>query len=154
MPSNSGSRIEPIHRLSKSGGKVCEYIPILDNPGHIVGIFERQGEVEFENGEKATQILRGTIDINRGKGTFQGYSLFTFEDGSTTIAKVEGTHGIPSGKKLPISHVKGKYIKGTGRYQGIEGKVAFEGKQVKPYGGEHKADMEVEGTVEYTLPKK
>ena len=36
----------------------------------------------------------------------------------------------------------------------IEGTVAFKGKQIKPYGGEHKADMEVEGTVDYTLPKK
>ena len=37
---------------------------------------------------------------------------------------------------------------------GIEGTVAFKGKQTKPYGGEHKADMEVEWTVDYTLPKK
>ena len=48
-----------------------EYIPILDTPGHIVGVFERQGEVLFEDGEKAKQILRGTIDLNRGKGTVQ-----------------------------------------------------------------------------------
>ena len=64
-----------------------EYIPILDTPGHIVGLFERQGDVLFEDGEKAKQILRGTIDFNRGKGTFQSYSLFTFDDGSTTVAK-------------------------------------------------------------------
>lgn len=131
-----------------------EYIPILDAPGHIVGIFERQGDVLFEDGEKAKQILRGTVDINRGQGTFQGYSLFTFEDGSTTIAKMEGVIKIPPGKKLPGSEGKGKYIKGTGRFQGIEGTLTIKGKQTKPYGGEYKGDQEIEVTATYTLPRK
>ena len=131
-----------------------EYIPILDSPGHIIGIFERQGDVQFEDGEKAKQILRGTIDYNRGKGFFQAYSLFTFEDGSTTIAKNEGTSEIPPGGKFPVSQVKGKYIKGSGRFQGIEGTLDIKAKQIKPYGGEYKGDQEVEGTITYTLPKK
>ena len=86
----------------------------------------------FEDGEKAKQILRGTIDFNRGKGTFQSYSLFTFEDGSTTVVKNEGTFGIPPGGKFPVSEGKGKYIKGTGRIQGIQGTVSIKGKQTKP----------------------
>jgi hypothetical protein len=131
-----------------------QYIPILDTPGHIVAIFERQGDVLFEDGEKAKQILRGTIDFNRGKGTFQAYSLFTFEDGATTIAKMEGTFEIPPGGKLPATEGKGKYIKGTGRFQGIEGTLSIKGKQTKPYGGEYKGDQEIELTATYTLPGK
>lgn len=131
-----------------------EFIPILDTPGHIVGVFERQGDVQFEDGEKAKQILRGTVDINRGQGTFQSYSLITFEDGSTTMIKVEGVSKMPPGGKLPISEGKGEYIKGTGRFQGIQGTMSFKGKQTKPYGGQYKADMEVEATATYTLPGK
>jgi hypothetical protein len=131
-----------------------EYIPILDSPGHIVGLFERQGDVLFEDGEKAKQILRGTIDFDRGKGTFQSYSLFTFDDGSTTIAKVEGTFEIPPGGKLPVSKGNGKYIKGSGRYKGIQGTYTFNGKQTKPYGGEFKGDQEIEVIADYKLPKK
>ncbi len=131
-----------------------EYIPILDTPGHIVGLFERQGEVLFEDGEKAKQILRGTIDFNRGKGTFQGYSLFTFDDGSTTIARVEGKFEIPPGEKLPVTEGKGKYIKGTGRFHGIEGTLSLKGKQTKPYGGEYKGDQKIDVTATYTLPGK
>jgi len=131
-----------------------QYIPILDTPGHIVAIFERQGDVLFEDGEKAKQILRGTVDSNRGKGSFQSYSLFTFEDGSTTIAKTEGMFEIPPGGKLPVVEGKGKYIKGTGRFQGIEGTTSFKGKQTKPYGGEYKGDQEVDVIATYTLPEK
>ena len=131
-----------------------EYIPILDAPGHIVGIFERQGDVLFEDGEKAKQIFRGTVDSNRGKGFFQGYSLVTFEDGATIISTMGGTFEIPKGGKLPVSKGKGKYIKGTGRFQGIEGTVSFTGKQTKPYGGEYKAEQESDVTVNYTLPGK
>ncbi|MCP4578960.1 MAG: hypothetical protein GY846_22010 [Deltaproteobacteria bacterium] len=131
-----------------------EYIPILDTPGHIIGIFERQGDVLFEDGEKAKQILRGTVDMNRGRGTFQAYSLTTYEDGSTTILKNEGSFEIPPGGKLPVSKGKGKFIKGTGRFQGIKGTASFKGKQTKPYGGEYKADQEVEVTATYTLPGK
>jgi hypothetical protein len=131
-----------------------EYIPILDTPGHIVGLFERQGDVLFEDGEKAKQILRGTIDFNQGKGTFHSYSIFTFDDGSTTVVRNEGTFEIPPGGKLPVSEGKGKYIKGTGRFQGIEGTVSIKGKQTKPYGGEYKGDQEIEATATYTLPSK
>ena len=108
----------------------------------------------FEDGEKAKQIFRGTVDSNRGKGTFQGYSLVTFEDGATIISTMEGTFEIPKGGKLPVSKGKGKYIKGTGRFHGIEGTLSFTAKQTKPYGGEYKAEQESDVTVNYTLPKK
>ena len=143
-------------RKCKINNKITQfqYIPILDAPGHIIGLFERQGDVLFEDGEKAKQIFRGTVDSNRGKGTFQGYSLVTFEDGATIISTMEGTFEIPKGGKLPVSKGKGKYIKGTGRFHGIEGTVSFTGKQTKPYGGEFKAEQESDVTVNYTLPKK
>lgn len=143
-------------RKCKINNKITQfqYLPILDSPGHIMGIFERQGDVLFENGEKAKQIFRGTVDSNRGKGAFQGYSLLTFEDGATIIATMEGTFEIPKGGKLPVSEGKGKYIKGTGRFQGIEGTVSFTGKQTKPYGGEYKAEQESDVIGTYTLPGK
>jgi hypothetical protein len=131
-----------------------EMIPILDVPGHIIAVYERKGDVVFEDGEKAKQTLWGLLDITSGNGTFSGYSLYSFEDGSLTIAKIEGIVKMLSGEKLPVTEGTGKYTKGTGRFQGIEGTVSFKGKQTKPFGGEHKADMELDFVATYTLPAK
>lgn len=133
-----------------------EAIPTLITPGHFIGVFERQGESLFDNGEKTKTILRGTVDLNMdiGEGSFQGYSFVTYEDGSITITKVEGAMKLPPGGRLPISEGKGTYIKGTGRFQGIQGTMSFKSNQIKPYGGEHKGDAVIEGVSTYTLPAK
>jgi len=131
-----------------------EMLPILDVPGHIIAVYERQGDVVFEDGEKAKQTLWGLLDMTSGNGTFSGYSLYSFEDGSLSIAKIEGIVKMLPGEKLPVTEGMGKYTKGTGRFQGIEGKVSFKGKQTKPFGGEHKADMELDFVATYTLPGK
>ncbi len=131
-----------------------EMIPILDVPGHIIGVYERKGDVVFEDGEKAKQTLWGMVDITMGNGTFTGYSLYSFEDGALTIFKIDGILKMLPGEKLPVTEGTGKYIKGTGRFQGIEGTVTIKGKQTKPYGGEHKADMELDFVATFTLPAK
>ena len=145
-------------RTSKGSNQITKFeaIPTLITPGHFIGVFERQGEVLFDNGEKAKTILKGTVDLNMdiGQGTFHGYSFTTYEDGSITITKLEGLITLPPGKRLPLSEGKGTYIKGTGRFQGIEGTMSFKSKQIKPYGGEHKGDAEVESVLTYTLPSK
>jgi len=133
-----------------------EAIPTLITPGHFIGVFVREGEVVFENGEKAKTNLRGTVDMNMdiGEGSFQGYSFSTFEDGSIAITKLEGVMKLLPGGSLPISEGKGTYIKGTGRFEGIQGTTSFKSRQIKPYGGEYKGDAEVEGVNTYTLPAK
>ena len=129
-------------------------IPIPDSPGRAIGFFERQGDVQYENGDTATQILRCTFDMVRGLGSFQGYSQLIFKDGSTALVKVEGVMTKPKKGKLPTGHGTGKYIDGTGRFKGIQGKNTFKVKMLKPFAGESKGDALVEVTATYTLPGK
>ena len=129
-------------------------IPIPDSPGRIIGFFEPQGQVTYENGETAKQTLRCTFDMVRGAGPYQGYSQIAFKDGSAFLVRIEGVM-IPQGDgKLPISEGKGKYISGTGRYKGIQGNVNFKATMLKPFAGESKGDALVKATGIYTLPGK
>jgi len=128
--------------------------PIPESPGRFIGFYERQGDVEYEDGEKAKQVLRCTFDMVRGVGPFQGYSQLIYEDGSTVLLKIKGIAMKPKEGKLPFGHGTGKYVAGTGRFKGIQGKNIFKFKLLKPFGGENKGDGLVEVTATYTLPGK
>jgi len=129
-------------------------IPIPELPGRVIGFYERQGDARFGNGDTAKQILRCTFDMVRGVGPFQGYSQMTFEDGSTFLVKIKGVMTKPEKGKLPTGHGTGKYIKGTGRFKGIQGNITFKATMLKPYAGESKGDALVEVTGTYSLPGK
>jgi hypothetical protein len=129
-------------------------IPIPNSPGRAIGFFERQGEVQYEDGETATQLLRCTFDMVRGQGPYQGYAQIKFKDGSSFLVRIKGEMIMPKTGKLPISKGTGKYIAGTGRFKGIQGNLSFKAKVLKPYAGESKGDALVEATGTYTLPSK
>ncbi len=131
-----------------------EVIPIFDVEGHIVGIYERRGVAIFEDGEVAAYLTRGTFDYIKGQGSHQGYTQYTFKDGSTTVEKYQGTTTIAPGEKLASIKGKGEYIKGTGRFKGIKGNMSYSGKLVTPYGKETKGDLVFDTTATYTLPSK
>lgn len=131
-----------------------EVIPVPDVKGHAIGVLERRGLAIYENGEVAAYHTRATFDAIKGKGgSFKGYSLYTFSDGSTIMSKYQGTTTMSGGKKLIKG--TGKNFKGTGRYEGIKGTVSFSGAYVTPYTKDKtKGDMLIEVTSTYTLPKK
>ncbi len=132
--------------------KVCSHTTkvemalVPDVEKHVVGLFEKKGVAIYENGEIAAYDTRGTFDSVKGQGTWEGYCLTSFADGSTCVTKYQGTSTMVKGKKLLKG--KGKYIKGTGRFEGIKGKFSLAGKYItKAY-----SVTDVTGT--YTLPKK
>ena len=131
-----------------------QFIPIPDSPGRVIGFYERQGDVVYEDGETAKQLLRCTFDMVKGLGPFQGYSQLIFKDGSTAMVKVQGVMTKPKEGKLPAGHGTGKYIGGTGRFKGIQGKNIFKVRMLKPLAGESKGDALVEVTATYSLPGK
>lgn len=138
--------ISPVTRI--------EVVPVPDLKGHAVGVLERRGLAIYENGEIAAYHTRATFDSTKGKGgSFWGYSDYKFEDGSTNISKYQGTMTVVDGKKLLKG--TGKYIHGTGRFEGIKGDLSFSGRYITPYTkDETKGDAIVEVTGTYTLPKK
>jgi len=133
-----------------------EAVPIPDVEKHAIGVLERRGVAIYENGETAAYHTRATFDSIRGQGgSFNGYSDYIFADGSTIITKYQGTAAVPPGEKLYSLKGTGKYIKGTGRFEGIKGKVTFSGKYVTPYTKDKtKGTAVVDVTGTYTLPKK
>lgn len=132
-----------------------ELVPVPDVEGHAVGVFERRGVCIFEN-EVGTVLVVGTLDmIKKEEVSFQGYSETTWEDGSTTIHKYKGTLTSALGEKLRSYKVEGEYIKGTGRFEGIKGKISFTGREITPYTkDETKGDAIMDVTATYTLPSK
>jgi hypothetical protein len=138
--------ISPVTRI--------EVVPVPDVKGHAVGLIERRGLAIYENGEIAAYHTRAAFDSTKGKGgSFWGYSDYTFADGSTQISKYQGTMTVADGKKLMKG--TGKYIKGTGRFEGIKGELSFSGKYITPYTKDKtKGDAIVEVVGTYTLPKK
>lgn len=133
-----------------------EYVELPDVEGHFVGVFERRGVDIFET-EVAAIVERGTFDkIKNVRTTFQGYAEVTFKDGSTIIHKYQGIFVPSPGEKLEVyKDCKGKYIKGTGRFEGIKGEFTFTGRRITPYTKDKtKGDTWMEVTATYTLPKK
>jgi hypothetical protein len=100
----------------------------------------------------ATYLIRCTWDYINWQGTNQGYVQYTYEDGSTTVAKFQGALTRVEGRTLLKS--KGEYIKGTGRFKGIQGHYSYSGKSITPYSKETKGDTYAEVTATYTLPSE
>jgi hypothetical protein len=127
-----------------------EVLPVGDEEGHIVGTFSRKGLSFYENGEVATYTNWGTLDFIRGNGAFQGYSLLTFQDGSTQTVKWRGT------AEASVYKLTGEYIKGTKRFEGIKGTFSGTGKALTPYSKEKGTfgDFFIDITGTYTLPSK
>jgi hypothetical protein len=139
--------------------KICSYItqvevlPVGDQPEHFYILNVRRGLVFFETGDVALYTNYGISDALQGKGPSDGYTIWTFEDGSTIVAKPQGTFW-PGPKKLSEFKGTAELIKGTGRFEGIKGSLSFSGKQLTPYSKETKADFSIEAVVNYTLPSK
>ena len=76
------------------------------------------------------------------------YVTINFADGSTVIIKSQGTIG------GGVGGWKSEIIKGTGRFQGIEGTQAAKAKYLTVEKGEAGSKGYGEGTITYTLPPK
>ena len=128
-----------------------EVIPIPDMEKHLIGVVERRGVAIYENGETAASHAMVNFDLSKEGGTWEGYEELNFADGSITILKSQGTIG---GKPRMIKGA-GKYIKGTGQFEGIKGEVSLNCSYATPYTKDTtKGDTVCDITATYTLPKK
>ena len=132
-----------------------EILPVGDTEGHVLFMGSRKGLAYFENGDVAVFVNWFTGDVTKGQGPNQGYALYTFGDGSTFVGKFESTQSVAP-KGLPLQKGSAKLIKGTGRFEGIQGDVTFEGKGLVPYSKEKGllADQYIDAVATYTLPRK
>lgn len=142
----------------KSSGNAVkrEVMQIPDVEGHRIVIIMREGVAFFEDGEVAAAKSFSTSDVIAGKGGLsQGYSLYTFEDGSTIIASFRQVlEADPKGKLEYYTKTTGEILKGTGRFEGIKGSSSATGKQFKTEKGELTGKSTSDYTFTYTLPSK
>ena len=79
------------------------------------------------------EIGRASLfDYINGNGKHQGYSSTTFEDGSTKFSSFEGITKEVEGGKSSLFEGTYTYIRGTGRFEGIEGSGSYTGKRITP----------------------
>jgi hypothetical protein len=127
-----------------------ESIPVSDEEGHSLGLQITEGLAFFEKGEIAKIRSHNLIDRISGKGGQAiGYTIYTFEDGSTIVQRfqrltVSGT--------LPAK-ATGELTKGTGRFEGIKGTVSGTSKSFPGSKGEATRNVS-DITFTYTVPTK
>jgi hypothetical protein len=119
-------------------------IEVGDVPGHNIAVVEQVGILSDDEGRVATTSAKFTADLTNGRGKFQGYHLATYEDGSTTWSKFEGT--VTANRSEGTSEI----IKGTDQWEGIQGSGSFTGKTFPGAILQYLNDS----TSTYTLPSK
>jgi len=128
-------------------------IEVGDVPGHIVAVGEMPGVTSCDDGSVATVSTKFMADVTKGNGKSQSYWLITYEDSSTIWGKAQNAiTANPDGKTARWEGTS-EYIKGTGRFEGIQGGGTFTGKRLAltpGVGAQYYADS----TLTYTLPSK
>ena len=128
----------------------AEAAKVGDVPGHVVGVAEANGLIFPEKDEPAAYSVQFMFDYVNGSGRHWAYSVSTWEDGSTTVIKSEGTTTATQGGKISLFEGTYTYVKGTGRYAGIKGGGSYTGKRVTPLAAG--AFCYSDATDTYTLP--
>jgi hypothetical protein len=123
-------------------------LKVPDVEGHTNFLLEAKGIISNEKWGAAIAYQVYTMDLIKGAGTFQGYTHTTFPDGSTISGKFEGktTGGGAYTTGTVSSEGTWAYTKGTGKFQGIQGKGTFKSYVL----GQSQYYSDNEG--EYTLP--
>jgi hypothetical protein len=128
-------------------------IEVGDVPSHIIGVGENAGVMSCEDGSVATTSAKWMSDLTKGSAIAQFYGLATYEDGSTTWYKgINTVTPNPDGKTARWEGTY-EYIKGTGRFEGIQGSGSYTGKRLTPLGGTG-AQWYFDSIWTYTLPSK
>jgi hypothetical protein len=123
-----------------------------DVPGHIVGVGENAGVQSCDDGSIRTTSHKYTTDITKGSGISQGYTLMTFEDGSTLREKYQVTIIPDPEGKTSRWEATGEFTKGTGQFEGIQGGRTFTGKRLGQPGAA--TQYYTDSIYTYTLPSK
>ncbi|MCP2501374.1 MAG: hypothetical protein NCA08_07395 [Deltaproteobacteria bacterium] len=123
-----------------------ETMEVGDVPGHILGCNQSPGLAFYtkgpDAGKIATRLSTTCFDVVNGKGTATGYTVNTFEDGSTLIYTINGTTTpLDGGKRTAMEGTND--VTGTGRYKETKMKCTWKGERVglTKTGGDGYADF-------------
>lgn len=106
-----------------------EIIKVDDIEGHIIQSGESKG---IDVGSGAISISKGVFDLVKGNGTHWSYTTTKAPDG-TIFTKAQGkvtTTLSPEGKPITTAEGTWSYVKGTGKYEGLQGSGTWKLKMV------------------------
>jgi hypothetical protein len=131
-----------------------ESYPVGDVEGHNLLFLMRDGVVALENGEVGSMKALVISNVMPNGGSFLGYLILTFTDGSTIVLNWQpGTFSPdPERKFASIQQASGELVNGSGRFKGIKGTISMTGKVFKPMKGEVSGKSYMDFTLNYTLP--
>ncbi len=128
-------------------------LPAGDDKAHVVGLGQRTGKAVFKDGRKAKYSNVFFMDLYPGQNvSIWGYTKMAFDDGSWFFFKWDSQVAGRDQAGKPMFKGAGTILKGTGQYQGIEGKVEFQNKQLPPSEEYPEGATEAEAVFIYTLP--
>jgi hypothetical protein len=131
-----------------------EIVPIENIEGTVLISMVRDGTFVIENGELGTMRFIGTACATTGKGgTFSGYIMYIFGDGSTILGTIQPGNFWPDPEKIVsgIQKGSGELIMGSGRFKGIKGTQTMTGKLLKTIKGEVASRVYNDFILTYTL---
>jgi hypothetical protein len=135
----------------------ADSFPVGDAEGHNIILMMREGMVLFEDGEvsayKAFSTTKGMI----GKGgSFHGYVVLNFRDGSTIVATMQQSTFYPDPEGKYSVEQKGvcEIVSGSGRFTGIKGSGSFIAKNLPVAKGELGGRGYADFIITYTVPPK
>jgi hypothetical protein len=128
-------------------------IEVGDVPGHILFVGENASVWSCDDGSVATGGSKFMGEVTQGSGNAQGYTVATYEDGSTQWSRFQQTITPDPNGKTASWEGTAEYIKGTGRFEGIQGSFPWTGKRFAPLPGAG-AQFYTDYTSTYTLPSK
>ena len=146
-------------KIVKEKGRVVyhfvkvEVMEVGDVPGHILGIVDQRGLTTLDTGEVGTWSSKVMLDLTKGTGSHQSYTVTTFEDKSTSVTMA---HGTTTARPDGTSAFEGTftYIAGTGRFTGVKGEGSYTGKRMAPVAPGAPADAAMDYAATYTLPSQ
>ena len=123
-------------------------VKVPDAEGHAIYLVDAKGVGFNEAWGASAAVCTGTSEVIKGGGPVTGYAHFTFADGSTLTSKYKGeakgaAYGATGRREGEGTWA---YIKGTGRFEGIQGEGTYKWYVIAP--GIWYSD----GEGEYTLP--
>lgn len=109
-----------------------ETIKLDDTEGHTIGMGASKG-VDVAQG--SIYLNWSTSDLVKGNGTQQAYTKTIDKDGDITFSKSQGKISTTmSPKGIPLVTFEGtwSFIKGTGKWENVQGNGTYKGKFIGP----------------------
>ena len=109
-------------------------LQIPNTKGDNLMLVHFKGLMFLDNDEVARIMGTETLHFSKESGSYQGYEVLTFKDGSTIMSKIKGTNQLSENGQYVDFNGSFEYTRGTGRFEGISGSGTHSGRNYIAWG--------------------